>query len=71
MKILLATSKPFAKVAVDGIREIVADAGFELAVTADERYGIALCEHLRAVLHLPGLDHKALGDVIDVYFLHN
>ena len=28
--ILVATDKPFAKVAVDGIREIVKNAGFEL-----------------------------------------
>lgn len=32
MKVLLATSKPFAKVAVDGIRKIVEEAGFELAL---------------------------------------
>ncbi|MDR1181162.1 MAG: 3-phosphoglycerate dehydrogenase [Bacteroidales bacterium] len=32
MKILVATEKPFAKLAVDGIREIVEDAGFELCL---------------------------------------
>jgi D-3-phosphoglycerate dehydrogenase len=32
MKILVATEKPFAKVAVDGIRKIVEDAGFELCL---------------------------------------
>ena len=32
MKILVATEKPFAKKAVDGIREIVEGAGFELAL---------------------------------------
>ena len=32
MKILIATDKPFAKVAVDGIRKEVEDAGFELAL---------------------------------------
>ena len=32
MKILVATEKPFAKVAVDGIREIVEKAGHELAL---------------------------------------
>lgn len=31
-KVLVATEKPFAKVAVDGIRKIVEDAGFELAL---------------------------------------
>jgi D-3-phosphoglycerate dehydrogenase len=30
MKVLIATEKPFAKVAVDGIREVVAQAGYEL-----------------------------------------
>jgi len=29
-KVLIATDKPFAKVAVDGIRKIVEDAGYEL-----------------------------------------
>ena len=32
MKVLLATEKPFAKVASDGIREIVEKAGYELVV---------------------------------------
>ena len=32
MKILVATEKPFAKEAVDGIRRIVEDAGYELAL---------------------------------------
>jgi len=32
MKVLIATDKPFAKVAVDGIREVVETAGFELAL---------------------------------------
>ncbi|MDR0972547.1 MAG: 3-phosphoglycerate dehydrogenase [Prevotellaceae bacterium] len=32
MKILIATDKPFAKVAVDGIREVVETAGYELAL---------------------------------------
>ncbi len=31
-KVLIATDKPFAKVAVDGIRKIVEDAGFELVL---------------------------------------
>ncbi|MGI6342579.1 MAG: NAD(P)-dependent oxidoreductase [Bacteroidales bacterium] len=31
-KILLATTKPFAKVAVDGIKKIIADAGYELVL---------------------------------------
>ena len=32
MKVLVATEKPFAKVAVDGIREVVESAGYELAL---------------------------------------
>ncbi len=32
MKVLVATDKPFAKIAVDGIKEIVEGAGFELAL---------------------------------------
>jgi len=32
MKVLIATDKPFAKVAVDGIRNVIAGAGFELAL---------------------------------------
>lgn len=32
MKVLVATDKPFAKVAVDGIREIVESAGYQLAL---------------------------------------
>jgi len=32
MKVLIATDKPFAKVAVDGIRKVITEAGFELAL---------------------------------------
>lgn len=32
MKVLVATEKPFAKVAVDGIREVIEGAGYELAL---------------------------------------
>ena len=31
-KVLIATDKPFAKVAVDGIRKIIEDADFELVL---------------------------------------
>lgn len=37
MKILVATDKPFAKVAVDGIKSVVEEAGYELALL--EKYG--------------------------------
>lgn len=32
MKVLIATDKPFAKMAVDGIRQVITEAGFELAL---------------------------------------
>jgi D-3-phosphoglycerate dehydrogenase / 2-oxoglutarate reductase len=32
MKVLVATDKPFAKVAIDGIKKVVVEAGFELAL---------------------------------------
>ena len=32
MKILVATEKPFAKIAVDGIKKEIEGAGFELAL---------------------------------------
>jgi len=32
MKVLIATDKPFAKVAVDGIRKVITEVGFELAL---------------------------------------
>jgi D-3-phosphoglycerate dehydrogenase len=32
MKVLIATDKPFAKVAVEGIRKVVLEAGYELAI---------------------------------------
>ena len=31
-KVLVATEKPFAKVAVDGIKKVIDDAGFELVL---------------------------------------
>ena len=37
MKILVATDKPFAKVAVDGIKKVIVEAGYELALL--EKYG--------------------------------
>lgn len=37
MKVLVATDKPFAKVAIDQIREVIKGAGFELALL--EKYG--------------------------------
>ena len=43
MKVLLATQKPFAAAAVAGIREIVENAGFELAVLEKYEGQAELC----------------------------
>ena len=40
MKVLVATDKPFAKVAVDGIRKEIEAAGYELVLL--EKYGDAI-----------------------------
>ncbi len=37
MKVLVATEKPFAAVAVDGIRKVIEEAGYELELL--EKYG--------------------------------
>ena len=52
MKVLVATDKPFAKVAVDGIRRIVEDAGYELKLC--EKY-TSEDEFLQAVADVDGL----------------
>ena len=38
MKVLIATEKPFAKVAVDGIRKEIEAAGYELVCERCERH---------------------------------
>ena len=65
MKILVATEKPFAKAAVDGIREIVEGAGYELALL--EKYADK-AELLAAVADADGLivrSDKVTREVID------
>jgi len=60
MKVLVATDKPFAKVAVDGIRKVIVEAGYEMALL--EKYGD------RAKLAAAVADADALiirSDVID------
>ena len=52
MKVLVATDKPFAKVAVDGIRKIVEGAGYELKLL--EKYTTEE-EFLQAVADVDGL----------------
>ena len=65
MKVLVATEKPFAKEAVDGIREIVEKAGHELALL--EKY-TDKAELLKAVADVDALivrSDKVTAEVID------
>lgn len=65
MKVLVATEKPFAAVAVDGIREVVEGAGFELALL--EKYG-SKADLLAAVADADALiirSDKVDGEVLD------
>ncbi len=64
MKILVATEKPFAKAAVDGIREIVEGAGYEMALL--EKYS-SRQQLLDAVVTADGLIIRS--DVIDAEVL--
>jgi len=43
-KILVATEKPFAKVAVEGIKKIIEDAGFEIALLENYTQKVALMQ---------------------------
>ncbi|MEI6900168.1 MAG: NAD(P)-dependent oxidoreductase [Bacteroidota bacterium] len=64
-KILVATDKPFASVAVKGIREVVEDAGFQLVLlegyTSQEEY-IAAVEDVDAVIVRSDKTDKAVID---------
>lgn len=65
MKVLIATEKPFAKAAVDGIRKIVEDAGFELQLL--EKY-TDVSEFYKAVADVDALvvrSDKVTKEVID------
>ncbi len=64
MKILVATEKPFAAAAVDGIREIVEGAGYELALL--EKYG-SKQELLDALATADGLIIRS--DIVDAEVL--
>jgi D-3-phosphoglycerate dehydrogenase len=53
MKVLIATDKPFAKVAVEGIKKVVLEAGYELAILekyADKKKLINSIEDANAVI---------------------
>lgn len=60
MKVLVATEKPFAKAAVDGIREIIENAGYEFDLL--EKYG-SKQELLESVASADGLIIRS--DVVD------
>ena len=65
MKVLVATEKPFAKVAVDSIREVVEQAGYELALL--EKY-TDKAQLLEAVVDADALiirSDKVDGEVLD------
>ena len=65
MKVLVATEKPFAKAAVDGIREIIENAGHELALL--ERY-TEKAQLLEAVADVDAMivrSDKVTAEVID------
>lgn len=53
MKVLIATDKPFAKVAIEGIRKVVLEAGYELAILekyADKKKLLSSIEDADAVI---------------------
>ena len=65
MKILVATDKPFAAVAVNGIKDVVESAGIELALL--EKYG-EKSKLLDAVKDVDGLIVRS--DIIDAEVLN-
>lgn len=64
-KVLIATEKPFAKVAVDGIRKIVEEAGFELALLENYTDPADLLKAVADVDALIVRSDKVTADVID------
>jgi D-3-phosphoglycerate dehydrogenase len=65
MKVLVATEKPFAKIAVEGIKQIVEDAGYEMALL--EKY-TELDEFYKAVADADALivrSDKVTKEVVD------
>lgn len=64
MKVLVATEKPFAKKAVDGIREIVEAAGYELALLEKYTDRAALLDAVAAADALIVRSDKVTADVI-------
>ena len=65
MKVLVATDKPFAKVAVDGIRKEIEAAGYELVLL--EKYG-EKAKLLEAVKDVNAIIIRS--DIIAVSYTH-
>ena len=65
MKVLVATEKPFAKEAVEGIRQIVEEAGYELCLLEKYTDKGALLEAVQEVDALIVRSDKVTAEVID------
>lgn len=65
MKVLVATEKPFAKTAVDGIRKIVEDAGYQLALLEKYTDKAQLLEAVADVDALIIRSDKVTPEVVD------
>ena len=65
MKVLIATDKPFAKVAVDGIRNIIEGAGYELVLLESYTEKSQLLEAVKDVDAMIIRSDKATAEVIE------
>ena len=65
MKVLVATDKPFAKVAVDGIRSIVEGAGYELVLLEGYTEKSQLLEAVKNVDAMIIRSDKATAEVVE------
>ena len=65
MKVLVATQKPFAKAAVDGIRAIVEKAGYELVLLEKYETPEELCAAVADVDAMIVRSDKVTAQVID------
>lgn len=65
MKVLIATDKPFAKIAVDGIRNIIESAGYELALLEGYTEKTQLLEAVKDVDAMIIRSDKATAEVIE------
>ncbi|MBR2962074.1 MAG: 3-phosphoglycerate dehydrogenase, partial [Alistipes sp.] len=65
MKILIATEKPFAKAAVDGIKEILESSDYEVVLLEKYTERAQLLEAVRDVDAMIVRSDKVLADVMD------